>query len=441
MTTQIAVVNKMGVALASDSVITITNGEESKTLNNARKMFEIGPDHKIVIMIAGNSELNNLPIELFLLRWIKSLREPLPTVRAYSDSFIEWLGLNSTSAKHSESEAIASSIDSFLIDILNDISAAMEGQVPATYSSDFNEWYVSNKAHAKVHNKVSKEVVDRAISNLDNQYTWPFFDAETANKSLTTATAKEMVSGWFTEKALTPALRQRLIECLPHALTKRTDTINPAQTNISFAGYGTDSYTPNVVEFYIEGAMPKMVKGWYSSNAIDGIDGATIYYPAQRKAVRSFLNGYHDDMLKETRRFISESLTRIQNEDWIERNSEGFKEINASFPSVTSSNIRKLVTDQTLITALSEEVNRAIEIHGGQQYSNLMDTLGLMDLSNLAEVAESLAGLQVLAAHNSKSSPNSGGIIEVATIDLQNGVKWHRRIPLTKSGVSTNPIG
>ncbi len=436
MTTQIAVVSKMGVALASDSVITIKNGDEQKTLNNSRKMVDVGPAHKMMVMIAGNSELNNLPVELFLLRWLRDLEEPLETPVSYVESFVDWLGRNSTGANQSETEAIENAIESFLIDISLAIQEALNQESPAPYAEEFNAWYQASADNARRYNKAAKEAVDRALGGLESAYSWTFYSAETASKYLPTSLAKSLVGQWFNEKALSPSLRQKLIEALPLALSKRTDTLNPPQTVLSFVGYGSKSYTPSVVEFYLEGAMPRMVRGWYSQQYIDGIRGATIYFPAQRDAIRTFLNGYDDELLGGIEGFLTRAMQKMGTDDWLERSTEGFKEANAKLKLTSSKAMSTLLSDARAISALAENISSEISSYGTSHYTNLIDTLTVMDLSAIAEVAESLVGMQVLAAHNSNSAPHSGGIIEVATIDLQNGVKWHRRIPLTKSGVT-----
>jgi hypothetical protein len=435
VTTQIAVVSKMGVALASDSVITITNGDHQKTLNNSRKMIDVGSAHKMMVMIAGNSELNNLPVELFLLRWIKDLGDPLETPVGYVESFVEWLGRNSTGANQTETEAIENAIESFLIDISLGIQEALNQESPAPYSDDFNFWYQASAENARKYNKAAKDVVDRSLAGLDSSYSWTFYSVDTASKNMPTSLAKSLVSQWFKEKALSPALRQKLVEALPLALSKRTDTLNPPQTVLSFVGYGSNSYTPSVVEFYLEGAMPRMVRGWYSQQHIDGIRGATIYYPAQRDAIKTFLNGYDDELLRETAAFLRSAIKKLETDDWLQRQTEGFKEVNARLKPATAKALATLLADESALGELAANLNSEIRTYGSSHYTNLLDTLTVMDLSALAEVAESLVGMQVLAAHNSSSSPHSGGIIEVATIDLQNGVKWHRRIPLTKTGL------
>jgi|GEM_PF-3068033 len=421
MTTQIVVLNKNGVALASDSVVTIEKDGAAKTLNNARKMHALPEPHRVVVLDAGRGEINNLPVSLYVLRWAKSLKQPLTTPKAYAEDFVDWLAAHAANDIFTDSDAIRATAIDLLIDISRSIHTEVSEAAPRTWDYNLKNWLEADKNNAKTYAKAVRSVLDTLPDKLERAYTYTFFNVETAEKSLPANVCKTLVNEWFGEKSLSPSQRQKLVETLPLSLAKRVNLYNE-QTTFTFVGYGSNSYTPSAVSIIIEAIMPKMVRGWFS-NEIDAIRGATIFYPAQRDAVRTFLNGYDDALLENLPSFIRDSIFEVLQET-LESEPKAAKTLD------------DLIKQHVAIGAISQKVKQKVSFFGEEHYANLIDTLEVMDLSSLAEVAESLAGMQILAAHNSNENPNSGGIIEVSSIDIANGVTWHRKIPLTKTGIS-----
>src|ERR1700722_1583961 len=71
MTTEIAVINRLGVALATDSAVTISDANKSKVFDTGDKLFELCQKKSIGIMINGNMDLLGVPWEII----IKDFRE------------------------------------------------------------------------------------------------------------------------------------------------------------------------------------------------------------------------------------------------------------------------------------------------------------------------------------------------------------------------------
>jgi hypothetical protein len=71
MTTEIAVANRLGISLASDSAVTITGGGRVKIFDTADKLFELSPVHPVGVMINGNMDCLGVPWEIL----VKEFRE------------------------------------------------------------------------------------------------------------------------------------------------------------------------------------------------------------------------------------------------------------------------------------------------------------------------------------------------------------------------------
>lgn len=59
----------------------------------------------------------------------------------------------------------------------------------------------------------------------------------------------------------------------------------------------------------------------------------------------------------------------------------------------------------------------------------MLKTIEAMSTSSLADLAESLVGLQATSTYSKAGAATVGGLIEVVTIDRIKGVQWKRRLP------------
>jgi hypothetical protein len=92
MTAEIAIMNKLGVALAADSAATIGYQSGNKIYNSANKLFMLSAIHPIGIMIYGSAELTGVPWDTIVkLFRIHVGTQKFETLREYVDRFISFL--------------------------------------------------------------------------------------------------------------------------------------------------------------------------------------------------------------------------------------------------------------------------------------------------------------------------------------------------------------
>jgi hypothetical protein len=66
MTTEIAVLNRLGVALAADSAVTISGGGTTKVFDSADKLFELSCTSPVALMLNGNMDCFGMPWEILV---------------------------------------------------------------------------------------------------------------------------------------------------------------------------------------------------------------------------------------------------------------------------------------------------------------------------------------------------------------------------------------
>ena len=64
LTAEIAILNRTAVALAADSVVTLSNSPGRKTYDSAEKIFQLSHAQPIGLMIYNNARHVNAPLEV-----------------------------------------------------------------------------------------------------------------------------------------------------------------------------------------------------------------------------------------------------------------------------------------------------------------------------------------------------------------------------------------
>ena len=412
MTTQVMIATNLGVAVASDSFLTLMvdgDAKSRKAIPNSRKIHEIGGKHKVLVTSAGNAELNGLPIELYIIRWAESLSEPLPTTRDYQDSFVSWLAGNV-----GDSEVLRDRVTEFLDELAEGIfndSSRLENplleDLPNLYSVEFEAWYQESEERRIAFSALRDQIIEGEIAELEYSSKSEYLDLKGASRILYEQLNPDWYKSYFSPSVLDARAISLLAAAAPaYAISRQPES---ESTKLSFVGYGTSNFTPTIDNLILEGAEIGAALAFVDDVAIRDIHDCVVFYPIQNTAIRTFFDGI-DPIISDfkIRTFIQNALASLQEKDY-----GGVK----------------IPMHWEFIWDLTNSLTEQIDEYGASKNGNLLKTLGAMDLVSVAEVAQSLVGIEVLNAHTSLGSPHSGGIIEVATIDLQNGVIWHNRIP------------
>src|SRR5438067_8786416 len=95
MTAEIAIMNKLGVALAADSAVTVQTKTGQKIYNTVNKLFTLSKYEPVGIMIFGSAELMRVPWEALIKLYRANLGlRKFRRVRDYSKDFVKFLERN-----------------------------------------------------------------------------------------------------------------------------------------------------------------------------------------------------------------------------------------------------------------------------------------------------------------------------------------------------------
>jgi len=96
MTSEIAIMNKLAVALAADSAASVgttdADPQAGKIHNTVNKLFTLSKVHPVGIMIYGRADLVGIPWEILIKEYRRDLSDrSFPKLENYSDDFLRFL--------------------------------------------------------------------------------------------------------------------------------------------------------------------------------------------------------------------------------------------------------------------------------------------------------------------------------------------------------------
>ncbi len=173
MTAEIAILNKSGVALAADSLVTISpEGRPAKTYV-VDKLFMLSKYHPVGIMVYGGAELLGVPWETIIKVYRRHLGDrSFATIDDYSDDLVEFLSsadLFTTNDKRTY--AVSSIAGYFTYRVKKDIDRAVElsAEQDKVTESEINRLAreVIRKHHRMLHNHDTLPHLPRPLCQYD----------------------------------------------------------------------------------------------------------------------------------------------------------------------------------------------------------------------------------------------------------------------------------
>lgn len=408
MTAQIAILNKHGIALATDSAVTITGNNNHKVYNSANKLFSLSDNSPVGIMIYGSAQFMGIPWETIfkLYREENKDREPFDTLEEYCNDFVEYIKENTLlKSNYTFRDSLLRKLVTNLTIFLNGVNKKLE------QCSDRTEQIVSqtieNEAINVFENVISKMeygngfdegVLNQILSEYDN-------DLDNI--------ISHNVYVEITDEA------QNNIKYLMVSLIVRD--FYPDSSGIVISGFGKNEIFPSLFEFSLEGIFCETLKYKLIKNvkiAAENSNGAYTSYItgfAQTEMVNTFMWGINPNLQEE----IFSSFYSV---------------ILDQYPAILKEILQLTLNDddEQQLGIISNEIFNSIRDKVNEykfrNYANpILDTVQLMPKEEMAVVAETLLNLASLKKRVTMDTESVGGPIDVAIISKNDGLIWIKR--------------
>ena len=393
MTSQVVVMNKVAVALASDSSVTMSSGKQIlRSFPTAEKIFPFALPHRLAVLHSGSTELLQVPYVVLLGEWHRSLTTPLARVSEYAEAFCRWLeGLSGLFDDASQEAFLDWMIRDYFLSVRSEILKECERQsLPA-------ESWESPAAAAAV-----KSVLTQGIEHLQQLPSPP--DLAGLDVDAFVKAHRQMVQTAL-DRIFNDTPRSKEGDDLLHRLVAAVVSANEpfsSDADLVFVGFGEQELFPASQVVSVGGLFDNHLKKnfWpYSAVSID--DPAYLSPYAQTEAVNTFLRGYHPDFLTAAHETLESALTAQTHQ------------VNDTAAPETAK--------------YHEELTGRFERHSWEEFVQpLVRTVAGLPGVELARMAESLVGLQVLRKLTRAEAETVGGPVDVATITRADGFNWCR---------------
>ena len=391
MTSQVAVANHSGVAVASDTVTTAFVEGGTKSIGNSHKIWEIGKNHRVLILHSGSVTQNGVTNKLLVNEWAATLQEPLSHLSDYVDSFIQWMAdeqeIHTPNSEHKRANYL---LNDHYYEVKNR-AIARWNEIPIE-----EEQYTSKE---EVLNQVAMEGLEY-LGALD--FNPGFISDSEATKALDNDVIEldAKIEYIFSEIGLSDHSRNILKESASLVLARSQDF--PGSSTIAFVGFGTSEYFAGNIRLNSKGFYAgKFIYEVGEYSCVSPESGSSVTAFAQDEAIWGFVRGFRWPILDRISELIELHVNeRIEND---EGENVG-EEIAVKVRETIYEFYRKRFTDP------------------------LLDSIEGLDLSHLANLADSLVGMEATSAFGGDSPATVGGFIEVATIDRQNGIVWVKKL-------------
>lgn len=419
MTTEIAVINRLGVALATDSAVTIGGEGGMKVFETADKLFELSPHHPVGVMINGSMDFLGVPWEILIREFRKLQGEKRrTTVRDWTTSLLLFIQSHSKMAESDKTSFVRALTVDMSRQIQNTVSERLWGiarnqadqTAMETQSGAYNlllKYIEETSSKLKTDYDeagVADSLTACKISNVKRQY-----------RPLITDTLKEI----FAPIELTGEVLALLLETACSALMSKLTS--DLRTGLIIAGYGGDDIFPSLCVAEVDGSVCDLVK--YS--ILDELEinreknklGSVISF-AQTDVIQRLLGGADPRFVQQTTRFIHKSISIIA-----KRLGETLKASNVSFDEPllkeTFESIAGGVADEYFNNTADEISQTFVE--------EFNDMIALMPKQEVIELAEALVSITAVERKASSTTATVGGPVDVAMITRSEGFVWVKR--------------
>ena len=407
MTAEIGVMNRLGVALAADSAVTI-GGDTRKVFSSADKLFQLAMAAPVGIMIYGNASFIELPWEMV----IKVFRTRLgttthPHLVGYAEAFVTYLKQQSSLfTPELELASVKRLVSVLLYNLRQRISDS-----------------ISKKAEAQ--NGLDAEDLPQIIADLvsarhdvivGRPFLEGFVEGDIAHARDTYGRMiDELLSEIFGSLPMRPETREAIIELALHALVRRF--MGPSMSGIVIAGFGEDEYVPSLIHYHIEEkALSRVRLSRVDNTTIAAGTEAAIVPFAQSDAASTFLEGIAPQLQKEMQASVNALFDGTKDaiiEELREENADLAARLDAQLTPALQTTLARL------FVGWSEMRERF--------WSPVLDMVEALPKDELAAAAEALVNLTKFRRRVTPVHESVGGPIDVALITKGDGFVWVKR--------------
>ncbi len=401
MTAEVSVINRLGVALAADSAVTI-GPDGRKIYTSAEKLFQLAERAPVGVMVYGNANYLNVPWETVIKIYRSRLGNTVfDHLSDYVDHFLTFLKEERRMFPEEAQRDYVKHVSDFYFSILRENLKKHLTE----YQEDLTEDRVRNEFE-RVVDQAMKSVSER---KLLEELPDGFLDT---TKKQYTKVVKESIASTFGTIPKTPKTDKLLINIIFEVIQR---DIFGFESGIVIAGFGDQEHFPSLIELQIEGMVAgcPLAQKRRQINIDSNVSGSIVPF-AQREMVDTFMQGidpYLQEMIEQSTMELFKGIVPII--------FDGLRKRNVVVDAKTEDQLSKIL--QKVANDIRDEWSEKQKKH---YWGPIVSIVSFLPKDELAATAEAMVNLTKFKRRVSDERETVGGPIDVAVISKGDGFVW-----------------
>lgn len=410
MTSEVVVMNRLGIALASDSAATVYVGGRPK-IYHADKLFMLSNRYPVGAMVYNNSSLLGIPWETILKMFRAELGEKsFDSLAEYATALINFLSGN----EHLFPQAVQRK---FYLHLLTSLFKGLNTEIDRKILALARDDRDGSEDGPEVLKKTQAVVIAKELDKWRNERDMDAtrFGRDIGKELVTHASAdiSNLIAKYF------PGIGEDLVPSLyelSRLVVDKEKILWESLSGLVIAGYGTKEYFPVMQEYHLgEIFLGKLKYVCIETHKIDADTPSIIKPFADSEMVGTFLHGISPDFEFKMMEKIINAL--VESPDAI---IDGIPGVGKKRKEAYKDKVRTVSIEAA--RAMLEEL---LSYRERKYRQPILQSIGFLPKNELAHVAASLVNLSSFQKRMSISEDETvGGPIDVAVISKGDGFVW-----------------
>lgn len=411
MTTEIAVLNRLGVALAADSAVTITRGADSKVYNTADKLFELSARHPVGLMVNGSLDCLGVPWEILAKDFRQNAGDvQRASIERWRDDFVAFVEASALLGDKSESRFMRAIAEREALELSTEISRTVVNSILKSVTAGTP---VAPPVRDTILSAISRRT--KSLEGVPQATSHGGFDDQDVLSKYMTTIQEVIASPAF--GALGGGRINGVSEAFANLVAKRalSSRLGSTATGLVIAGYGEKPF-PAMGVLEVEGRLLGRMK--LVTKPIEQIDHererGRIQFFAQTDVIERLLGGVDPRFVKKTADYMRRAVEEALEREVPTSRGRGVKSRKRRITTLAK-NIGQVYVDEA-VPRLKQELNKEFEL-----------MIAMMPKHDLLEFAEALVSITAVERKATNDIGTVGGPVDVAMITRHEGFVWVKR--------------
>jgi hypothetical protein len=409
MTSEVVVMNRLGVALASDSAATVRVGDGRPKVYNADKLFALSYEQPVGAMVYNNSALLGVPWETILKLFRKNLgSKSFSKLEDYAVHLLDFLNKPPANlfTRQAEESHFLETLQVFYGDIEQKIRTRKQLEMSSTQDDEDD-----------VSRRIAEDVINETLEtwrSKDDAEGFAHIAADFVGR--TSPQINTLAKQIFAHRRLGTELQA--LQELASLIIAKDEVLHQSKTGLVIAGFGEEEFVPIMTEYHVGEIYDGRLKSQHKLRmSIDTVNPSVVKAFAEERVVQAYLNGIDPEFELKIIEDVADILLEVPNAviDSIKALKEAEKQ---KLKERVEAGAEQLLMDW------ADE----LENHRRKRSGAFLASIAFLPKDELAHVASSLVTMTSFQKRMSIDEDETvGGPVDVAVISKCDGFVWIRR--------------